>query len=202
MTSILAIQVDSWSVIVAAVSVMLATAFSICSIRQARQLQIDQARPHVVVDLAFRETLVMVRVRNLGRTAARDLKVTFAVPPESTLAGALGWTNSALFTTGVTTFAPSCEYKFLLDEAFSRLNSNLPLKLPVTATYSGPASGRHKPYVESSVLDLAAYDGTQLPDKTVHEAVQQLEKIAAALKDSVPPRQFPALPASPSGGQG
>jgi hypothetical protein len=70
--------------------------FAWTQVREARKLREEQARPFVIVDFEA-GFLVYLTVENLGRTMARDVRINFDKPLESTLPGRPDIDESPLF---------------------------------------------------------------------------------------------------------
>jgi hypothetical protein len=143
-------------------------------VREARKLREAQARPFVVVDFepGF---LVYLTVENLGRTMARDVRISFDKPLETSLQGRPEIDESPLFREPIPALPPGKKIRVLFDQFNDRLNAKLPLAYEVTLRYRGPAG--KKPLTDTYRLDLGMYLGSQLPPKGLAELVTEAENI-------------------------
>jgi hypothetical protein len=143
-------------------------------VREARKLREEQARPFVVVDFepGF---LVYLTVENLGRTMARDVRISFDKQLETSLQGRPEIDESPLFREPIPALPPGKKIRVLFDQFNDRLNAKLPLAYEVTLRYRGPAG--KKPLEDTYRLDLGMYLGSQLPPKGLAELVTEAENI-------------------------
>src|SRR6266566_5525424 len=77
-------EVAAWAACATVVIYILIGLFAWRQVSEARKLREEQARPFVIVDFepGF---LVYLTVENLGRTMARDVRIQFGKPLETTL---------------------------------------------------------------------------------------------------------------------
>lgn len=145
------------------------------NIAHERQLLREQSRPFVLVDAHFRSYLIQIAVRNTGRTAAHDVAVRFDDRVESCRELNVDWQDTTLFRGSVPMIAPGRELLFNLDVYFSRAASDLPMELSGTTAYRTGDGEDH--FDERFVIDLGSYEGSALPDKTMHDLIEELEKL-------------------------
>ena len=153
---------SEWSAIGAAATAVFTAgllAFGGYQLRGLPETRLDDARPYVVVDLEFRSVIALITVRNLGRTAARNLRLTVLDRIETTItpqqAESLEWLNAPPFNAPVETFAPGRNARYLFDHMGTRKERGLPMVIRIRTEYWGPAKTRKKPYVETFSVDLA-----------------------------------------------
>jgi hypothetical protein len=148
-------------------------------VHEARKLREEQARPFVIVDFepGF---LVYLTVENLGRTMARDVRIEFDQPLESTLRGPREIDESPLFREPIPTLPPGKKIRVLFDQFNERLDKGLPLTYRVKLRYRGP-EGR-KTWEHPYRLDLGMYLGSDLPQKGIPELVTEVENIRKEIK--------------------
>ncbi len=148
--------------------------FALWQVLEARRLREEQARPFVVVDLepGF---LFYLTVENLGRTMARDVRIQFDKPLESTLQGPREFDESPLFREPIPALPPGKKIRVLFDAFGARVDANLPLTYEVTLTY-GDHSGK-RTWKDLYRLDFGMYLGSELPRKGLPDVVAELERI-------------------------
>jgi hypothetical protein len=138
----------------------------------AREARNDQTRPFVIVDVDFRSILIMLTVKNTGLTAARKVRVTFDEPLTSAATDP-DWQASSAFKSGIPFMAPGRELRFFLDSYLERTEKLYPMVIKGVVKYFGPIEDVPE-YEESFLIDLTTYEGTQLPEKGMHELVGEV----------------------------
>jgi len=139
-----------------------AAVFAWFQVREAQRLRKEQTRPFVLIDFGAWSTIIELRITNIGKTIARDIRFEFDPPLETTrdsvANNAFGAVRDlSLFKDGIPSLAPGKEIKIFFDQFPSRLDAKLPLTYNVRASYAGHGG---EPYAELMTLDLAAYVGT------------------------------------------
>ena len=162
-------------------------------LREAGQrLQEAEARPYVVVDfeLGDRPPFINLVVTNLGKTAARNVRIEVDPPFESSLDAKVPVPISKLklFTEGIPSLVPGKRIVFLFDTLNQR-PKELPTAYGVTLRYDGesgpfPADEQH--------LNLEVYYNMLSVDRyTIHDVSKTLTKLL---------RRFEQWSAGPEGG--
>lgn len=172
----------TWAAVLVA---LVAAAFILWQIREARTLSEEQARPYVVVWVELDEetrTTIELHVKNVGQTAALDVKVALD-PPYEWKNPALGmrFMDAAVFKSGLPTMPPGWQVTLAME--FVRDISEHGDLVPITATvaYNDRSGTAH---ADSFTLDLAYLQGALWLDKHgVHHIAQTLR--AAAKKMGV-----------------
>jgi len=148
---------------------------------QAERIRIEQSRPYVIAEFVP-GFLIHFRVRNIGTTLARSVRISWNEWPESSLRESV-WSNRekfTLFRSGVPSLAPHQEIQTLFDSFVARNEKGLPMSYTVTVSYSDSAG---RGYEEEFLLDLNVYLGLEQVDvKTVHDVAKELKKIADLMK--------------------
>src|SRR4051794_8114074 len=132
-------RTSEWEAIGVCVTAALTIFLVIYAIRQlghARRVRDEQTRPYVIVDFSFRDVLIELSVKNIGQTAARNVRVKLA--DELTSAAdikSLAWQHEGLFGDGVAMFAPGREMRYLFDRFDTRMSSGLPMSISGTINY-------------------------------------------------------------------
>jgi hypothetical protein len=124
--------------------------------------------------------LVYLTVENLGRTMARDVRISFDKPLTSTLRGPRELDVSPLFREPIPAIPPSKKIRVLFDQFTERANAELPMVYDVEVRYRGPTG---KKWLNDSYrLDLGMYLGSALPQKGIPELVDEVKNISEEIK--------------------
>jgi hypothetical protein len=144
----------------ALVSAIAAATFAYRQLELARTLREEKARPFVVVDLEpaagpghpFTELVI----RNIGETLARDVKITFEPPLETTLDDQrYDLASSPMMKNGIPSMPPGREYRALFEHMPDRYaREDLPRRYTVTVASSG-RRGPEEPLTQ--ILDLGGW---------------------------------------------
>jgi hypothetical protein len=150
---------------------------------EARRLREEQARPFVLIDLEVWGTLFELRITNVGRTLARDVRFEFDPPLKSTHDESPGrgpLMDLIMFKNGMPSLAPGKEITLFFDQYPARVEKKLPMTYNVQVSYEDPAG---RAYSEPNTLDLSMYVGTGgVTRYGLHDIHKQLELIANMLK--------------------
>ena len=119
----------------------------------------------MVVDVTWRNILAIFRVRNLGHTAATDVRVRLTGELRSVSFGRPDWQDGPLFTTSGPMLAPGQEMRFFIDSMPARLESDLPTRIEGSVEYSGLRAYRRPTKPEAFVIDLGVFEKMALPDQ-------------------------------------
>lgn len=148
---------------------------------QAERIRAEQARPYVIAEFVS-GFLIDFRIRNLGTTMAKNVRLSWDRWPESTIRDSM-WASpddSAIFRDGIPSLAPHQEITTLFDAFEARLTEKLPLTYTLKVSYTD-SNGR--PYEDEFILDLNMYLGLEVDTKkTINDVARQLERVADALK--------------------
>src|SRR5205823_3560025 len=119
-------------------------------VNEARRLREAQIRPFVVVDAFVRKKHPFLSVTNSGTVPARDVKIEFDPPLESSLEDEwqfyLPIQDTKIFSEGIPTLVPERQYQGLFDNMPSREGKDLPDTYSVKVDYRGV---RDEPYTET-----------------------------------------------------
>ncbi len=149
-------------------------------VKEMKATREEQSRPYVIVDLDSEagNTIDLV-VRNLGLTAARDIRINIDPP----LIGREGREINRLsfIENGIPSLPPRKEIRALIDFGPDFFNSGKPLQYTATVSYS-PLLG-DLVYEDKYVLDLNIYRGFLVVTKYgVHDIHTQLKDMNKLLK--------------------
>lgn len=145
-------------------------------VREAAALRREQFRPWMTVGFHFRSNIAFIAVKNLGTTPARDVRIQMEPPLASTLGQ---FEKAALFSEVTPVFVPGEERLVLLDRVPNRLRSELPGMHTAIVTYKDHRGNKLPP--ERFVLDFDLLDGAKLPDKGIHDLVEEAIRIRAQM---------------------
>ena len=170
-----ALSAQDWTAIgTIATTVILATTLGFVGwqVLEARKLRREQFRPWVVVSFHFRSIIAFASIQNVGRTAARNVRIRFDPPIASTLDLVDG--EVAMLREPIPQLAPGEERLLLLDRVPDRLKSALPRSHDVHVEYADH-NNRRLP-ADAFVLDFNLLDGARLPDKGMNDLVEEVPK--------------------------
>lgn len=142
---------------------------------EARELRREQARPFVVAEMVP-DFIITFRVRNVGQTLARNVRISWDVFPTVTanFASDPVWAGpdaSVLFRDGVPFLPPGQEVSTLFDHFPDRIDKNLDMQFKVTVSYED--FNESNCYEETFFLDLDLYRGLRhVSRKDVRDAAK------------------------------
>jgi hypothetical protein len=114
-----------------------AVIFAWRQVTEARRTREAQAQPFVVVDIepgrVWMNWLTLV-VENVGRTLAKDVRITFD-PPLTTTVKDKDLTKSVLFREGIAVLPPGRRIETLFDLSHDRLEQRLPMRYEVRVSF-------------------------------------------------------------------
>ena len=143
---------------------------------EGRGTRREQSRPYVIVDFEFRSFLIYLAIKNIGTTMARNVRITFDKPLDSTFSRPREIDDSRLFKEPIPMIAPGRQIRILFDSFQDRVaKPGLPMAYTVTIHYQD-THGRHyrePPYP----LDLGIYVDTALEPKGLPELVDEVERL-------------------------
>jgi len=169
-----------WSALsggVTALVAVVAAAFAFLQVRHAKLLREEQAQPFVVVDFesspVWRNAIELV-VQNIGKTVAKNVRVTFDPPLKSTeQQGGYELAKSVLLTQGVPTMPPGKRVSALFDFTHERKDSGLPMTYTATVEFTDSRGRRQETL--SYILDLnVLYGLMKFTEYGVHDAAKAL----------------------------
>jgi hypothetical protein len=136
----------------------------------------------VIVDFEFRSILVYLRVHNIGTTIARDVKIKFNKPLQSSRDGVIDIADSPVFRDGIPMMAPDRKISVLFDSYVDRAQrrSELPMRYEVSVEYSDTEGKRYRD--PAYPLDLDMYEGSSLPPKNISDLVDRVDNMVNEMK--------------------
>lgn len=168
-----------------AVIAFAAALFAYRQVREARRLREEQAQPFVVVDFEPSPVwgnIINLVVENVGKTLAREVKLTFTPRLASTqVKEEYDLNESALLKEGIPTMPPGKRVVTLFDLSHQRVKSGLPQTYRVKVEFKD-SRGREQVPLEY-VLDLSYYYGLMsVREYGLHDAAKALRDIEATLR--------------------
>jgi hypothetical protein len=174
---------DAWSALAAWIGLALlavAAVIAYLQVREARSLRREQARPFVTVDFVGRSVMIMVVLKNVGPTIARNVRVTFDPPLISSDANPhVKSVASDALEAGLPTLVPGREVRWFFDTMPARIDGDLPLRYTATIEYEGFDDER---FSYPQILDLEPLAGALQSEPTITDVVDRLREIRDALK--------------------
>jgi hypothetical protein len=170
---------------------IIAAVIAFRQVSEARRLREEQAKPYVVVSLETGKSspfMLYLVIRNLGTTAARDVRITFDPP----LRSSLDWPGDnriaewSAIARGIPTLVPSQSMRTLLDSLISRYTRDSGTSADVVRATVAYSSERSKPgqsltYVYD--LDFNVFFGSHFTtQKNLGDLVKVVEGIQKTLQ--------------------
>lgn len=152
---------------------------------QARQLREEEAAPAVVVDVVPSPVsghILDLVIENIGKTAARDVRIT-SHPPVKSATNMAGYelADWSAIKDGIKTLVPGRRLTALFDSAVERFDSDLPRQFEVTVE-SRDSHGRPQRAMTHTV-DLEPIFGALHTDiRGMHHLVKEVEKLRKAVE--------------------
>ena len=148
------IEADEWSAVAAWLTALVAVVAGIVAIGQlgeARRLRREQAAPYVVAYMevsAAADSIIDVVVKNLGQTAATDVRVTFEPPLTRAATTEKGEPAEPVeLPDSLPVLVPGQEHRTFWDTAIGRHGRDLPDRHEATIIFHDPTTGeRTKPF--------------------------------------------------------
>lgn len=173
-----------WSALAAWVTVTIAVVAASVAWRQlheARRLRREQAQPYVVLYMepsAASAHFIDLILKNLGKTAASDVRVTTTPALKRSVQG--GGVDDVWLPESIPVLVPGQEWRVFWDAGFDRLNrEDLPLRYEATVTFTDSTG---KSYLVPSVLDWSAHKGHRWATVYgAHDAAKALQEISKTL---------------------
>jgi hypothetical protein len=162
---------------------LIAAAFALVQVREARRLREEQSRPFVIVDIQPSETtkhILNIVIENVGKTLAKNVRLTFAPKLQTTMSG-YDIANTALIKDGIATMPPGRRWEYLFDASNARFGSTLPMRYDVTVHYDDHDEKHQRPL--RYLIDLTPLFGMHfIQEKGQHDIAKSLEEISKAVR--------------------
>lgn len=166
-----------------AIVALLAAVFAGWQVWEIRKAREEEARPFVIVDVqssAAWNNLFNLVVENAGATVARDVRLSFT-PPLQSSNEEVDLESTALITEGIPMLPPGRQVKAFFDAAHDRKGKGLPMRYDVEVALKD-YRGRSQE-VQRYVIDLEhLYGLTNITEYGVHDAAKALREIQKSVK--------------------
>ncbi|MEV0228688.1 hypothetical protein [Nonomuraea sp. NPDC050786] len=158
----------------------------------ANQLALDRTaftesqQPYVVVDIRasdFISEAMNLVIENVGPTVARNVRIKFEPPIQTSMDGddRERLADTLIFTQGIPHLPPGRKIEALFDIGWQFFQKDLPRRYTVTVEADGPY-GAVEPL--TYLIDLEIYRKLRhLTVKTLHQQVQEIEKLRKAVEE-------------------
>jgi len=170
------------TVATAAVAVAAATV-ALFQLREVKRTRREQTQPYVVVDFVpsrVGNNILNVAIENIGRTPARDVRVTFDPTIRSSLKD-YDIEATAMFSEPIRSMPPGRRIEVLFDVGHERFKTDLPSRYNITVQAS---DSRGRPLEDTRyVVDFGYLYGVQyIREKGVHDIANAVDQIAKTMK--------------------
>lgn len=154
--------------------------YAIKQVGEAQELRRQQFRPWVTVSFHFRSNIAFIAVKNLGSTAAHDVRIRFEPELVSALRKQNELAEVAMFNEPIPTLVPGEERLAHFERTSDRLSDeSLPLRHRAFVEYTDHRGEPLEP--DQFVLDFGSLMGGNLPDKGMHDLAEAVIKIEKKL---------------------
>lgn len=161
---------------VIAITLIVTLAAVFWQVDEARRARRERDRPWVIVHFEMKGLLAVLTVSNIGRTAARDVRVRFVSQPAfSSAVKGIDWLESPPFGRRLRMLAPGEEFHFHFDVLRFRKREGLPWTFDAEIEYTG-MNGRPLAQGEDLLLDLRPY-ATGLLRADVDREIERIRKL-------------------------
>jgi hypothetical protein len=179
-------DVPAWVTAVAALLTLVIAAFAVlAAFRQAgeaRRLREQQAAPYVVVDVEGSKASTIfldLYVKNIGRTVARNVRVSFDPPLQSTLDGTFVRATAGFLAHPIPAMPPGREYRMMFERGPDLYKSELPRAYAATVMFDGVSGPQCLTYEIN--LDLF-FEYQSINVYGVHDVATNLRDIQREMK--------------------
>lgn len=184
MLGIEAVTIGAWAAVVTVVVYIVLAIYAARQLKEARTLREEQSRPQVIVEFVP-DFIIGFRVKNIGATLARNVRVRWEKWPEQTTQYANDpvWKTpdgAAMFSTGIPSLAPGQEISTLFDNFPERVKAGLPMQYSLEVEYDNYAQTEkeRRHYSERFNLDLDLFAELRyVKTKGIEDVVKHLEVI-------------------------
>jgi hypothetical protein len=135
----------------------IAAFFALAQLSAHHEAQREQSRPYVIVDFAFRSTLLSFEVKNISQTPAKDISLAWDINPRSTDKDRDQVLKRNLVEAKIPFLAPGRAIRYFIDSASVYWNDeSMPKRFEVVASY---VDARANPFGagEKLILDLSQW---------------------------------------------
>ena len=181
-------EVTAWATLLEGAILAVAALFAWSQLAEMRDTRLAQTRPYVIAYIhphSTAHTIIDFVIANVGKTAARNVRLLFEPPLSDTSGPAASFPNAhwAAFESGLPLLAPGQQLSCLWAQSTTVFGDNTTAvkRHVVSISYSGdlPADST---YAGEYVLDTEAFFGLMgVAGKGADDAVRALEEIKSTL---------------------
>ena len=168
-----------WAAFGAVSAVVVYIVLGVIALRQlgeSRRLRELEHRPYVLVDWYFKGFFVALEVRNIGRTPARDVRVTFDKPIQASTKTRVP--DFSIFNSPIPLMAPGRVIRLPMGSGpeFFEKDADIPLSYTAQVKYTD-MTGKQKYDDPPIVLDLGPYKHTTAPRDHASDLVDSVRNV-------------------------
>lgn len=172
-----------WAAFGAVGAVVVYVVLGVIALRQlgeSRRLRELEHRPYVLVDWHFKGFFVALEVRNIGRTPARDVQVTFDKPLEAAARSRVP--DFSIFDSPIPLMAPGRVIRLPMGTGpeFFKNGTDIPLSYTAHVKYTD-VTGKQQYDDPPLLLDLAPYRHTSAPRDNAADLVDAVRNVRDTL---------------------
>ena len=147
-------------------------------VRQIAEAQQEERRPYIIVDFEIEKRLVWIVVQNIGKTPARDVRITTA--PEI-IDGLNKKLSDTVFALPMRFFPPGKNFRNLLKTAPEMLSDGSPLEYKISIQYTGDE--RNKTYNEENIINLGFHiNRVSIWEKDIDDVFSAVDNLGKQLE--------------------
>lgn len=169
----------TWEMAAATRAAAIAAEKTVAEMRASRE---GEWRPYVLLQFFLRpnSSAVYLSVRNVGKSAARNVRMVFDKPLVTSRSSVIS--DQSMFVNGIAVLPPGAELITFFDVAFAIFQPQQPYRTwTVEMEYAADQST--EPYHETQILDLECFRGTSLSqEKGAGDIVKELSNATSELK--------------------
>ncbi len=172
---LIAYVIKTWEMASATRKAAEATEKSVFEMRETRD---QETTPYIIVyfDIPPESNIIYLVVKNIGRTVATQIKLTFT-PPLQTRDNRPNINELNLIKNGIEVMPPNHEIRTIVDSFSEYINNNeLPLQYSARVSYYGGMDNKQR--ILEQPLDLSAYKGiSYIRHKNMGDLVDAVQRI-------------------------
>src|SRR5260370_5699179 len=148
------------------------------TVKEMKEAREQENAPYIVVyfDIPTNNNLIYLIIKNVGKSIATDVKLTFT--PSLSSRVFKGINDTPLIENGISSLPPNYELRTLFDGVINRFgNADFPMTYLVEVSYTGGLVKERR--TSTQTLDLSMFYGLmQVNEKGLNELVKTVEAIA------------------------
>lgn len=173
---------DEWQAVWAFATLVVAAVAAWLALRQYRASvgsQLEQARPYVIVDFTFvGGVVILLEVKNVGLTAARNIRFEWSPTPIAEDEQAQATINRTLIRDGIPFLAPGRSMQFYYGTFKEDYAETMQRRITVTTTCDGSTDNRR--WTSESLLDLDQWAEAMVQEDPIEKLAGHVKKLADA----------------------